>query len=43
MRFRDSSAVVPLLVRGRREGRTLHTLDGRLAVAAQREGFAVPT
>lgn len=27
---------------GRPMGRTLHTLDGRLAVAARREGFDVP-
>ncbi len=28
---------------GSPEGRTLHTLDGRLALAAQREGFVVPS
>jgi len=27
---------------GHPQGRTLHTLDGRLALAAQREGFVVP-
>lgn len=27
---------------GHPQGRTLHTLDGRLALAAQREGFLVP-
>jgi predicted nucleic acid-binding protein len=27
---------------GHPQGRILHTLDGRLALAAQREGFAVP-
>ena len=27
---------------GHPQGRTLHTLDGRLALAAQREGFRVP-
>ncbi len=27
---------------GQPQGRTLHTLDSRLALAAQREGFAVP-
>jgi hypothetical protein len=27
---------------GRPEGKTLHTLDERLAVAARREGFSVP-
>lgn len=27
---------------GHPQGRTLHTLDGRLALAAQREGFIVP-
>jgi predicted nucleic acid-binding protein len=29
-------------VEGHPQGRTLHTLDSRLAVAAQREGFLVP-
>ncbi len=28
---------------GSPEGRTLHTLDGRLALAGQREGFVVPS
>jgi predicted nucleic acid-binding protein len=28
---------------GRPQGRTLHTLDARLALAGQREGFLVPT
>ena len=28
---------------GHPEGRTVHTLDGRLALAAQREGFVVPS
>ncbi len=28
---------------GHPQGRTLHTLDGRLAMAALREGFAVPS
>jgi predicted nucleic acid-binding protein len=27
---------------GQPQGRTLHTLDSRLALAAQREGFVVP-
>jgi predicted nucleic acid-binding protein len=27
---------------GRPQGQTLYTLDGRLALAAQREGFTVP-
>ncbi len=29
-------------VEGHPQGRTLHTLDNRLALAAQREGFVVP-
>jgi hypothetical protein len=29
-------------VEGHPQGRTLHTLDSRLALAAQREGFNVP-
>jgi hypothetical protein len=28
---------------GGQQGRTFHTLDRRLALAAQREGFVVPT
>jgi len=28
---------------GHPQGRTLHTLDGRLALAAEREGFVVPS
>jgi predicted nucleic acid-binding protein len=31
-----------LWAEGHPRGRTVHTLDGRLAVAAQREGFLVP-
>ena len=31
-----------LWAEGHPEGRTLHTLDERLAVAAEREGFLVP-
>jgi predicted nucleic acid-binding protein len=31
-----------LWAEGHPEGRTLHTLDGRLGSAAQREGFVVP-
>jgi uncharacterized protein len=30
-------------VEGNPQGRTVHTLDSRLALAAQREGFVVPT
>jgi len=28
---------------GQPKGRTVHTLDSRLALAAEREGFAVPS